>query len=38
MGFTQVTPLGHMSCFMGFDWPRDMEQLTRTGQLIDFTL
>jgi len=38
MGFMHVTSLGHMTCFMGFDWLRDMEQLTRTGQLMDFTL
>jgi len=38
MGFTHVTPLGHMTCFMGFDWVRDMTQLTHTSQLMDFTL
>jgi len=38
MGFTHVTPLGHMTCIMGFDWLRDMAQLTLTSQLMDFTL
>jgi len=38
MGFTDVTPLGHMTCFMSFDWLRDTAQLTLTSQLIDFTL
>jgi len=38
MVFTLVTPLVHMTCFMGFDWLREMAQLTRTSQLMDFTL
>jgi len=38
MGFTDVTLLEHMTCFMGFDWLRGMAQLTRTSQLMDFTL
>jgi len=38
MGFMPVTLLGHMTCFGGFDWLRDMAQLTRTSQLMDFTL
>jgi len=38
MGFTHVTPLGHMTGFMGFDWLRDMAQLTQKSQLMDFTL
>jgi len=33
-----VTLLGHMTCYMGFDWLQDMAQLTQTTQLIDFTL
>ena len=36
MGFTQVTPWGHMTCFMSFDWLRDRAQLTRMRQLMDF--
>jgi len=38
MVLTHVTPLGHMTCFVGFDWLRDTEQLTQMGQLMDFTL
>jgi len=38
MGFTHVTPLGHMTCFMGFDYLRDRTQLTQSSQLMDFTL
>jgi len=38
MGFTHLTPLGHMTGLMGFAWLRDMEQLTRSSQLINFTL
>jgi len=38
MGFAHVTPLGHMTCFMSFDWLQDRAQLTRTSQLMDFTL
>jgi len=38
MGFTHVTPLGHMTRFMSFDLLRDRAQLTRTRQLMDFTL
>jgi len=38
MGFVHVTPLGHMTGFIGFDWLRDMAQVTWTSQLIDFTL
>jgi len=38
MGFTHVTPLGHMTCSMDFDWLRDRAQLTWTSQLMDFTL
>jgi len=38
MGFTHVILLAHMTCFMGFDWLRDMAQLTVTSQLMDFTL
>ena len=33
-----MTPLGHMTGFRDFDWLRDMVQMTRTSQLIDFTL
>jgi len=38
MGFMHVTPLGDMTGFMGFDWLRGRAQLTRTSQLMDFTL
>jgi len=38
MGFTHVTPLGHMIGFMSFDWLKGMAQLTRMGQLMDVTL
>jgi len=38
MGLMHVTPLGHMTYFMGFDWFRDRAQLTRMRQLMDFTL
>ena len=36
MGFTHVTPLGHMTGFMDFDWWRDKAQRTRKSQLMDF--
>jgi len=40
MGLTHMSALGHMTCFMGFDWLRErhMAQLTLTSQLTDFTL
>jgi len=38
MGFTHVTPLGHMIGFMSCDWLKDMAQLMQIGQLMDFTL
>jgi len=38
MGFMHVSPLGHMACFMGFDWLRDTAQVTRKSQLMYFTL
>ena len=38
MGFTHVTLLECMTCFMSFDWLRDMAQLTRTSEMMDFTL
>jgi len=37
-GFTHVTPLGHMTCFMSFDWLQGQALLTRRRQLKDFTL
>ena len=37
-GFHACDPLGHMTGSMGFDWLKDMAQLTGTGQLMDFTL
>ena len=38
MGSTHVTLLGHMIGFMSFDWLKGLAQLTRMGQLMDFTL
>jgi len=38
MGSKHVTPLGHMTRFMGFDWLRELAQLTCTSQRMDFTL
>jgi len=36
--FEHVTPSGQMTCVIGFDWLRDMAQLTRASQLWDFKL
>ena len=38
MGFTHVTHLALMSCFMSYDWFWYVAQLTQKSQLMDFTL
>ena len=38
MGFTHVTHLAHMTCFMSYDWFWYVAQLTHRSQLMDFTL
>ena len=38
MGLAHVIHFGHMTCFMSYDWFRQVAQLTRKSQLMDFTL
>jgi len=38
MSLMPVARTGHMTCFMSCDWLKDIAQVTRTSQLMDFTL
>jgi len=37
-GFYASDSFEHMTCFMSFDWLKDVAQLTLESQLMDFTL
>jgi len=36
-GFCACDPFEHITCFMSFDWLKDVAQLTYKSQLIYFT-